>query len=107
MTFFQRILPLWLLFNGVSGCTNILITPGASADGSAIIAYNSDDVSMFGYLYHYPASEGKEGETIKLYDWNDGVSSFCAMQNVKRRKTIQSYVDSFVVWSLNRISRTF
>ena len=55
-------------------CSDILVTPGASEDGSAIIAYNADDVRLFGYLYHYPSSEGKEGEMIQIYEWDSGVS---------------------------------
>ena len=44
-----------------------------------MIAYNADDVSLFGYLYHYPASEGKAGEMVKVYDWDSGVSYFASI----------------------------
>ena len=71
------IVPFTLLlacFPSVTPCSDILVTPGASEDGSAIIAYNADDVRLFGYLYHYPSSEGKEGEMIQIYEWDSGVS---------------------------------
>ena len=56
-------------------CSDILVTPGASEDGSAMIAYNADDVSLYGVLYHYPAAHGKEGESRSIYEWDTGVSS--------------------------------
>jgi hypothetical protein len=40
-----------------------------------MIAYNADDVSLYGVLYHYPATQGKQGESVKVYDWDEGVSS--------------------------------
>jgi len=63
-----------MMVDVVQACSDILVTPGASEDGSAMIAYNADDVSLFGYLYHYPATEGKQGEMIQIYEWDSGVS---------------------------------
>ena len=57
----------------VSACSDILVTPGASADGSAMIAYNADDTSLFGYLYHYPATKNiTSNSSIPIYDWDSG-----------------------------------
>jgi len=63
----------------VNACTNFIVTPGASDDGSMILAYNSDDHNNFGMLYHYPAanttaSRGGEKETRmhKIWDWETG-----------------------------------
>jgi len=44
------------LFATSHGCSNLLITPGASADGSSMISYNADSGTLYGSLYHYPAS---------------------------------------------------
>ena len=68
---------LLLSFAGdvVFACSDILVTPGASEDGSAMIAYNADDVSLYGVLYHYPATQGKEGDMIDVYEWDTGVSA--------------------------------
>ncbi len=71
------------LFESTSACSDILVTPGASEDGSAIIAYNADDVRLFGYLYHYPSSEGKEGQKIQIYEWDSGVSKCVMLQGKK------------------------
>ena len=40
----------------VYACTNVLVTPGATVDGNAMIAYNADSGNLMGMLYHYPAS---------------------------------------------------
>jgi hypothetical protein len=69
------LLASWFGNNHVKACSDILVTPGASADGSAMIAYNADDVSLYGVLYHYPPTQGKEGEMLKVYDWDTGVST--------------------------------
>jgi dipeptidase len=55
-------------------CTNILVTPGASHDGSSLIAYNADSPTLFGSLYHYPAADKMPNGTMrKIYDWDSGV----------------------------------
>jgi hypothetical protein len=56
-----------------TACSDVLVTPKASADGSAMIAYNADDAALWGVLYHYPPTQGKEGEQLKVYDWDTGV----------------------------------
>ena len=84
-------LRLWLLLllcsaAVVHGCTDLLVTPGASQDGAAMIAYNADAPQLFGYLYHYPASSNNnnnnnnnsnssaaDADVRKIYDWDSGV----------------------------------
>ena len=56
-------------------CTNLVVTPGASADGSAMLAYNTDDSELFGFLFHYPAHHYNGGEPIpprQIYAWETG-----------------------------------
>lgn len=56
-------------------CTNLVVTPGASADGSAMLAYNTDDSELFGFLFHYPAHHYEKGEHIpprQIYAWETG-----------------------------------
>jgi len=38
-----------------------------------MIAYNADSPTLYGVLYHYPASSGKGGTMRKVYDWDSGV----------------------------------
>jgi Peptidase family C69 len=62
------VIPLW-------ACTDILVTPEASNDGSAMIAYNADSGSLMGFLYHYPPTFGRGGQERQIYEWDTGVSS--------------------------------
>lgn len=56
-----------------NSCSNILVTPGASKDGSAMIAYNADSANLMGMVYHYPAKESiPEGTTRDVYEWDTG-----------------------------------
>ena len=60
------------------GCTNVLVTPEATTDGSAMIAYNADSDNLFGYLYHYPPThDNPEGTMREIYEWDTGVSILC------------------------------
>jgi len=65
---------LLLFLTSALACTDILVTPGASVDGSAIVAYNADSPTLFGSIYHYPAeSHVVNGTLRKIYDWDSGV----------------------------------
>jgi len=64
----------------VEACTDLLVTPGASKDGSAMIAYNADSPTLYGSLYHYPAMNANDTTSTKkatamrkIYDWDTGV----------------------------------
>jgi dipeptidase len=53
-------------------CTNLIVTPEASVDGSSIVAYNADSSTLYGMLYHYPASTHKAGDMKQIFDWDSG-----------------------------------
>lgn len=55
-----------------NGCTNFLITKGASADGSVMITYAADSHTLYGELYHQPAADHPEGAKRKIYEWDTG-----------------------------------
>lgn len=42
-------------------CTNIIITKGASADGSCMVSYAADSHWLYGELYYHPAADWKPG----------------------------------------------
>ena len=66
---------LLLLVASSYACSDFLVTPGASHDDSAMIAYNADDAALYGVLYHYPATyNNTEEEVVQIYDWDSGVS---------------------------------
>ena len=63
-------------FGTSEACSDVLVTPGASQDGSAMIAYNADDAALYGVLYHYPKTDNNApDELLQIYDWDTGVST--------------------------------
>lgn len=53
-------------------CTNILVTKGASSDGSNMISYAADSHQLFGELYYLPASVWKTEEMRRITEWDSG-----------------------------------
>ncbi|HBT75340.1 MAG TPA: hypothetical protein DEB39_00100 [Planctomycetaceae bacterium] len=47
-------------------CTNVLVTKGASVDGSVMITYTADSAGFYGKLELYPASDYPEGATVTI-----------------------------------------
>ncbi len=61
------------LFCPVShACTNILVTKGATKDGSNLISYAADSHMLFGKLHYWPAGVWPEGDSLKIVNWNFG-----------------------------------
>ncbi|MBN2135844.1 MAG: C69 family dipeptidase [Acidobacteria bacterium] len=56
----------------IFGCTNFLITRGASADGSTMITYSADSHVLYGELYFWPAKDYPEGAMLDVYEWDTG-----------------------------------
>ena len=55
-----------------NACTNYLITPGATTDGSAFISYAADSGSLYGTLGFYPAGDHPSTARRECYDWDSG-----------------------------------
>ena len=53
-------------------CTNVLVTKGASTDGSNMISYAADSHQLYGELYYAPAGVWKAGEMRKINEWDTG-----------------------------------
>ena len=51
-------------------CTNVLVTRGASIDGSNMISYAADSHGLFGELYYAPAGIWSAGEMRSIYEWD-------------------------------------
>jgi len=58
------------LLNESEACTNIIVTKGASRDGSCMVSYAADSHWLFGELYFHPAADWKAGTMLKVYDWD-------------------------------------
>ncbi|GAH50041.1 unnamed protein product, partial [marine sediment metagenome] len=54
------------------GCTNFLITKGASTDGSTMITYAADSHVLYGELCFRPAANYPEGAIFEVYEWDTG-----------------------------------
>ena len=50
-------------------CTNLLITSGASVNGSNMVSYSADSHTRYGVLVHYPASKFTKGSMLNIYEW--------------------------------------
>ena len=51
-------------------CTNILVSKGASADGSVMISYNADAGGFMEPIYFRPHAKWKKGDSVEVYDWD-------------------------------------
>ena len=71
--FLCTILALAALAAGrTDACTNVIVSPGASADGSAIVSYAADSHSLFGELYFRPAARFRAGSSLAIREWDTG-----------------------------------
>ncbi len=55
-------------------CTNVLVTKGASVDGSNMVSYAADSHQLYGELYYAPAGVWNEGDMRKINEWDTGKS---------------------------------
>ena len=53
-------------------CTNVLVTKGASTDGTNIISYAADSHQLYGELYYSPAQRWEEGSVRRINEWDTG-----------------------------------
>ena len=53
-------------------CTNVIVSPGASADGSAMVSYAADSHGLFGELYFRPAGRFSAGSALAIKEWDTG-----------------------------------
>ena len=51
-------------------CTNVIVTPGASADGSSMVSYAADSHWLYGELYFKKAHKWAPGSQLAIYDWD-------------------------------------
>ena len=58
--------------NRSEACTNVIVTRGASADGSCIVSYAADSHWLYGELYFKPQADWATGSKLKVYDWDSG-----------------------------------
>ncbi|HQG56931.1 MAG TPA: C69 family dipeptidase, partial [Bacteroidales bacterium] len=72
---FIFLLTTFLIFENTgvsSGCTNFIISKGATRDGSVIITYSADSHVLYGELYFWPARNWPAGSMVDIYEWDTG-----------------------------------
>lgn len=84
----RKFLPFFLLAAllveyRADACSNIIITRGASADGSCMVSYAADSHQLFGELYFTPAGRFKAGSMLNIRDW-DSQKPLGAIEQVER-----------------------
>ncbi len=62
------------IINPAHSCTNVLVSKGASADGSVMISYLADAGGLMDPLHFYPGGEYEEGDSLELFSWHTGQS---------------------------------
>lgn len=53
-----------------SACTNVIVTPGASKDGSSLVSYAADSHWLYGELYFHKGGKHKKGSMIDIREWD-------------------------------------
>ncbi len=67
---FTMIMALAIWNSNASACTNFLVTPGASVNGTAMITYAADAHVLYGELYFKPAADYPPGTMLDVYEWD-------------------------------------
>lgn len=57
-------------FYRCEACTNIIVTPGASADSSSMVSYAADSHTLYGELYFSPAARFNAGSRLAIREWD-------------------------------------
>jgi len=56
----------------MDACTNIIVTKGASVDGSVLVSYAADSHIAYGELYFHKAADWQKNATMEIYEWETG-----------------------------------
>jgi dipeptidase len=57
-------------FKSADSCTNLLVTKGASSDGSTMITYNADAGGFMEPLFFLPGGTHGVNDSVEVYDWD-------------------------------------
>ncbi len=69
------VLVILAIFSGIStalSCTNVIVTKGASKNGSVFISYSADSHTRYGSLFYYPAADHPAGSMLDVYHYENG-----------------------------------
>ncbi|MEI7499970.1 MAG: C69 family dipeptidase [Bacteroidota bacterium] len=63
---------IFLLIKPAVACTNLIVTKGASKDGSVMITYAADSHTRYGALFFYPGGKHAEGSMLDIFHYENG-----------------------------------
>lgn len=66
------VLFLFAFTYSTEACTNLIVTKGASKDGSVMVTYSADSYNLYGELYHFKAAVYPNGSNLEIYEWDSG-----------------------------------
>lgn len=66
------ILLIVLGYSTLIPCTNLLVTKGATTDGSTMITYAADAGGFMERLFYLPEQKHEAGEMLEVHDWDTG-----------------------------------
>ncbi|MBQ5582655.1 MAG: C69 family dipeptidase [Bacteroidales bacterium] len=72
----RKLMPLLVLLgllmaeSRIYACTNVIVTPGASKDGSSLVSYAADSHWLYGELYFHKGGKHKKGSMIDIREWD-------------------------------------
>ncbi|MFY9150701.1 MAG: C69 family dipeptidase [Prolixibacteraceae bacterium] len=69
---FSLLLILSSAISDVIACTNLIVTKGASLDGSVMITYAADSHTRYGAIAFYPAADHQAGDLCEVYHYENG-----------------------------------
>lgn len=76
MNFVLRLSVLTILLSQalqpVLGCTSFVAGAHATIDGSTIVTYSADSHTLYGELYHWPATDWPSGSWLDIKEWDTG-----------------------------------
>ena len=64
------LLPALLLTSKSDACTNVIVSRGASKDGSCMVSYAADSHWLFGELYFHKAAKWAPGAKLRITEWD-------------------------------------
>jgi len=83
--------------NTGSTCTNLLITNGASKDGSVMVTYSADSHQLYGELYFTKGANFAPGTMMKIYEWDSGKYLGDIPQALKTYNTVGNMNENQVI----------
>lgn len=60
------------IYQETDACTNVIVTKGASKDGSVMVTYSADSHQLYGELYFKYAAEWSKGSMLNIVEWDTG-----------------------------------